>query len=232
VFPCRPDAKVPLTAHGCKDASTDPVLIRAWWSRWPYANVAIATGAPAVDVLDIDTKRGAPGFATLNRLVRAGLVAGAGALVRTPSGGLHLYYAGSDQGNGTLPAFGIDYRGKGGYVLAAPSVVDGNPYQPTERREFTAGCDWSAIKRHLQPPTPRRSVPRPGGRSDVGPLVCWLAGQGEGNRNAALFWAACRALESGHTDLADLEHAAASTGLDQSEIRRTVESAQRKVAAR
>ena len=232
VFPCRPDAKVPLTAHGCKDASTDPVRVRAWWSRWPLANIGVATGAPGPDVLDIDTKRGAPGFATLNRLVRAGLVAGAGAMVRTPSGGLHLYYLGSDQGNGTLPTFGIDYRGRGGYVLAAPSVVDGNPYVPTERREFTARCDWSAIKRYLQPPTPQRSVPRPGGRSDVGALVRWLAGQHEGNRNAALYWACCRALESGHDDLTDLESAGVTAGLDEAEIRRTVESARRKVSAR
>ena len=54
-FPCHPDnpdcqhprgcgCKAPLTEHGFEDAATDPALIRAWWSRWPGADVAIATG--------------------------------------------------------------------------------------------------------------------------------------------------------------------------------------------
>jgi hypothetical protein len=34
VFPCDND-KRPFTAHGFKDASTDPDLIRRWWTRWP-----------------------------------------------------------------------------------------------------------------------------------------------------------------------------------------------------
>lgn len=60
VFPCTPDGtaapdhKAPLTAHGFKDATTDPARIRAWWHRWPDANVAIATGEPGPDVLDVD----------------------------------------------------------------------------------------------------------------------------------------------------------------------------------
>ena len=36
----------PVAARrGCHDATTDPDVIRAWWRRWPHANVAIATGA-------------------------------------------------------------------------------------------------------------------------------------------------------------------------------------------
>jgi hypothetical protein len=69
VFPCRPDAdpcpylpgkcecKAPVTLNGFKDATTGPALIRGWWRRWPDANVAIATGAPGPDVLDVDIKQ-------------------------------------------------------------------------------------------------------------------------------------------------------------------------------
>jgi len=53
----------------------------------------------------------------------------------------------------------------------------------------------------------------------------WLQSQPEGARNGSLFWAACRAIEGGHTDLDDLIEAAEITGLPLDEINRTVESA-------
>jgi hypothetical protein len=54
VFPVQSGGKQPYPGtHGCKDAATDPDQIRAWWTRWPDANVGIATGH-LVDVIDID----------------------------------------------------------------------------------------------------------------------------------------------------------------------------------
>ena len=103
VFPCKPDQKAPDTAHGFKDATTDPAVIRRWWRPWPDRNVAIATGAPGPDVLDVDVKPDGSGFPAFNRLKRAGVLAGARALVRTPSGGLHAYFAGTGQPCGRLP---------------------------------------------------------------------------------------------------------------------------------
>jgi hypothetical protein len=94
VFRCKPDQKAPDTPHGFKDATTDPAVIRQWWQARPDGNVAIATGAPGPDVLDVDVKPDGSGFAAFNRLKQAGLLAGARALVRTPSGGaggLHAY---------------------------------------------------------------------------------------------------------------------------------------------
>ena len=35
VFPCKPDAKIPATKHGCKDATTSPATIRTWWQQTP-----------------------------------------------------------------------------------------------------------------------------------------------------------------------------------------------------
>ena len=54
VFPCQAGSKVPATSHGFLDATTDPDQIREWWHRRPDANLAIATGSPGPDVLDID----------------------------------------------------------------------------------------------------------------------------------------------------------------------------------
>jgi hypothetical protein len=96
VFPCQPGSKVPATRHGFHDASTDWRQIERWWSRQPDANVAIATGAPGPDVLDVDQHgRAGNGFAAYDRLMDAGLVVQPSAVVITPNGGLHAYFTGS-----------------------------------------------------------------------------------------------------------------------------------------
>jgi len=53
VLPIAPRGKIPLTAHGLKDASTDREVIGEWWSRWPTANVGVATGKPGPTVIDL-----------------------------------------------------------------------------------------------------------------------------------------------------------------------------------
>jgi hypothetical protein len=226
-FPCRPGSKAPATRHGCLSASTDPDLIRRWWERLPDANVAIATGIPGPDVVDIDPRHGGDEAAERVRLV--GMLAGASALVRTPSGGRHLYYAGSEQANG-VSRFGIDFRSRGGYVLAPPSIVDGAGYVLVEHRPVSERVDWAAIRNHLDPPT--RLPPSAGrGAGDLDSLVKWVAGQPEGNRNGGLYWAARRAVHDGHGDLTALLRAAIEAGLSEHEASRTIDSALRRGTA-
>jgi hypothetical protein len=166
VFPCRPDVdpcpapdrcqcKAPVTLNGFKDATTDPALIRGWWGRWPDANVAVATGAPGPDVLDVDVKPAGSGYVALKRLRRAGLLTGASRLVRTRSGGLHVYYTGTGQRGGGLPRHHLDFKATGGYVLAPPSRVHGKPYQLLDHRPGATALDWAAVKRLLDPPRQR-----------------------------------------------------------------------------
>src|SRR5205809_726816 len=66
VFPCRPRTKLPLTEHGCKDATTKTDIIKDWWKRWPDANVAGATGD--LVAVDVDEKDGISGSSALRRL--------------------------------------------------------------------------------------------------------------------------------------------------------------------
>jgi hypothetical protein len=97
VFPCMHGRKIPLTRHGFRDATTDERRITAWFGSRPDWNLAIATGAPGPDVLDVDQHgQAGNGFAALARLRDAGPLAGASYYVRTPGGGLHAYFTGSD----------------------------------------------------------------------------------------------------------------------------------------
>ena len=127
----------------------------------------------------------------------AGLLDGAAAYVRTPSGGLHAYFTGSAQRNGHLPAHHLDFRSRGGYVLAPPSRVDGKPYQVIRTVDAVGSLDWAAVTALLEPHRqPRRPQPGRAPGRDLSHLARWVASQAEGNRNAGLFWAANRALDA------------------------------------
>ena len=85
VFPCQAGQKIPATAHGHLDATTDPEQITAWFGRHPDWNLAIATGAPGPDVLDVDDHGPAGnGYAAFARLSKAGLLDGAASLRAHP----------------------------------------------------------------------------------------------------------------------------------------------------
>ena len=204
-------------------------MIHRWWRRWPAANVAIATGAPGPDVLDVDVATEGSGWAGFNRLKRAGLLTGAHALVRTPRGGLHAYYRGTGQPSGSLTRARhfIDLKASGGYVLAPPSDVHGRPYELLDHRAADGHLDWQAVRQLLDPPQrPRPGLPRNGGGRDIGRLAEWVAAQPEGNRNAGLYWAACRAMECG-LDAEALVPAAVQARLSETEAHRTIDSARR-----
>jgi hypothetical protein len=223
VFPCKPGRKEPDTRHGFKDVTTDPERITAWWTAVPGRNVAIATGAPGPDVLDVDVRPDGSGYAALGRLKRAGLLEGSLAIVATPSGGLHAYYTGTGQGSGRLPAHHLDFKAAGGYVLAPPSAVCGRPYRLAwhQQNHQAAGgrLDWAAAVTLLDPLQPKPQSAQQTDHADAGRLADWVARLPEGNRNAGLFWAACRAAETGHPGALDaLAQAAQTAGLSEQEI--------------
>jgi hypothetical protein len=233
VFPCQPGRKVPAASHGFLDATTDQDQITAWFEHHPDLNLAVATGWPGPDVLDVDKHETGHGFAALNALARAGLADGAAAWVRTPSGGVHGYFAGSRQRSGHLPACHLDFLSAGGYVLVPPSRVNGRPYLVIAAPRGHAGLDWNRSAALLEPNLQPHRAGRAGGGADPSRLAAWVARLREGNRNAGLFWAANRAIEAGQeAQLDSLAAAARQAGLGDREIRSTLDSARRSAGLR
>jgi hypothetical protein len=232
VFPAEPGGKRPIPEHGYLDATTSHKQIQNWWRSEPRSNLAVATGAPGPDVLDVDKHKEGDGFAAFGKLQRAGLVRDPMAIVRTPSGGFHAYYRGTEhQRNGHIPGVHVDFRSQGGYVVAPPSTIAGRTYEVAHKQPSADTFDWAAAKQVLGP-QPQRQPYKPPERTgdrprDLSHLPGWVASQPEGNRNHGLFWASCRAVEAGDTATLDsLATAARSAGLDEREIDRTIASAQ------
>ena len=88
-------------------------------------------------------------------------------------------------------------------------------YVEIERREHGRPLDWSRVVALLDPPPPPRpgALGRPGRGGGVAALARWVAAQVEGNRNRALFWAACRAADAGVRRPDELVEAACAAGL-------------------
>jgi hypothetical protein len=86
----RDAGKAPLTWRGCYDATTDAATIRAWWSRWPQANVGIALEPSGLLVIDTDSPDAEKEAAHLSGL--AGLPPAPIARTGRRDGGWHHYY--------------------------------------------------------------------------------------------------------------------------------------------
>lgn len=123
VFPCQPGGKTPATRNGFKDATLDPTQIRSWWSRTPRANIGIPTGR-LFDVLDLDLRHGI--WREWLELQNTPEMRDAHGIALTPSGGLHVLMTPQGGGNSTRTGtiLGIDFRGDGGYIVVAPSILD------------------------------------------------------------------------------------------------------------
>lgn len=142
VLPCNPRDKRPLVGRdvvdgkpvpksgGLSKASCDATTIRAWWKKWPQALVGVATGRSGFFALDFDPRvDGDTGEEwTLDRLKheleeQMGCALPASLAVRTPSGGVHVYFRQPAdmpiRNSNALPEH-VDVRGEGGYVIAPP----------------------------------------------------------------------------------------------------------------
>jgi len=130
IFPVVPGGKTPLVSNGFHAATTDRRQLMLWWAdmAWPNANIGLPTGEQnGFFVIDIDAKSG--GLESLKSLQ----LPDTAARVNTGGGGVHVYFKYPKGMHvktraGLLP--GIDVRGRGGYVVAPPSVHEsGGTYE-------------------------------------------------------------------------------------------------------
>ncbi|WP_405807824.1 bifunctional DNA primase/polymerase [Streptomyces sp. NBC_01187] len=163
--PCHREGK---WCHGFHSATTDPVRIAAWWDQEPRLGVGVSCGPAQLVVLDVDAHpeqapardRLLPGIPIAPQVNLKGLASGydtlallaayrrqevptgdAGTLrVRTPSGGMHVWYRNprpalrfrSSTGSSpkTALAWQVDVRAHGGYIIAPGTRTPAGTYTP------------------------------------------------------------------------------------------------------
>jgi hypothetical protein len=152
-----------LVPHGLHEATTNRARVLAWWTQHPQANIGLATGH-LFDVLDVD---GPTGTQAIRAFAAGHALHSAGPLVRTGGGGWHYYLAPTGSGNRAGVLERVDWRGRGGYVVAPPSRHhSGHPYQflpgrdlSTPLAEAPAALLQRLRHRQAERPTPVISIP-------------------------------------------------------------------------
>ncbi|MEU3877745.1 bifunctional DNA primase/polymerase [Streptomyces sp. NPDC029704] len=196
--PCRQAGR---WCHGFHAATLDTGRIHAWWGAHPALGVGVACGPARLVVIDVDAHatplpgrdRVLPGIPIGDHINLTGLSTGfhtlavlaalrqqpspaddSGTLrVRTPSGGLHIWYrteeprrwlcsAGSSAGRAL--AWQVDVRAHGGYIVAPGTTTSSGTYTALPGATEPAPLPtWLAhdLQRtgHLQ--TPAVPAPRP-----------------------------------------------------------------------
>ncbi|MFE0606618.1 bifunctional DNA primase/polymerase [Streptomyces sp. NPDC058892] len=220
--PCKAGG---LWCHGFHAATTDPNVIRDWWRQEPDFGVGVSCGPAGLVVIDLDThqeplpdrQRLLPGIPVDDRVDLTGLTSGYDTLallaalrrrpdpaqdsstlrVRTPSGGLHIWYRAplgspairSSTGSSTRTALAwqVDIRATGGYIVAPGTKTPTGIYEalPGARTpaplplwlnaELARTGHYPALPKQPTSPLPGRfrSTPPAGGDAHriLGPLL-------------------------------------------------------------
>ena len=235
-FPCLA-SKAPSCPSGFKAALTADSGLATLWARYPGELIGVPTGnASGFSVLDVDRGKGGSEWWLENK-TRLPVTR----MHRTRSGGLHVLFRHREGIGNTAKriAQGIDTRGQGGYIVWWPA--EGFEVRDAPLAQWP---DWLAP---AEPPRPMpyiKAWPRLAGtaysmsvENKLRGLARYVAGSPSGQRNATVYWAACRMAELMNVGAVDpafardvLIEAAALSGLTQTEARRTVESALRRAA--
>jgi hypothetical protein len=163
IFPCRP-TKAPYTAHGFKDATTNPDKIKDWWRQWPDAMIGARMGIEGVFAVDLDRKPGGgDGVAAWTEIQEQHGGAPETLVHETPSTGRHLFFrtslvVRSVALNRIAP--GMEVKGDGGYVILPPSRrADGEAYRVVAKREIAQAPEW--LLERINEAGRRTAKPRP-----------------------------------------------------------------------
>lgn len=157
VFPCKPNSKEPDCEHGFKAATTDRATIDAWWAERPLRNIGTEPEQSGLCAIDIE----ASGLADWQWLAGEYGPPIKTYTNRTPRGGLHLIFRGSLPSTSRRLKMDVDTRGRGGYVLLPPSIVNGVAYETIDDCDPADLPAWfesliAAIREHDHTPSKER----------------------------------------------------------------------------
>lgn len=137
IHPLRPNTKLPLLNQWQDLATFNTEQVQKWWEMYPNANIGIKTGGNLV-VIDVDNKGDKNGSEALAEWCLLNEALPETLTVKTPTGGYHYYYMVkrelSNKVDVLFKGSGIDIRGKGGYVVAPYSTIDGKGYEVINNR--------------------------------------------------------------------------------------------------
>lgn len=182
VFPLRPRSKLPAIEKWPERATTNQSKVLDLFTDTAQRlctdpdnlNIGIATGRGVV-VIDLDVKEQNNGLETWE----AWDVCDDGAdtyRVRTPSGGLHLYFGTAQSYRNSVRRIGagVDVRGEGGFVVAeGSSLGDAGAYRPLAPFSLRAAPSWLRLQLDV------------GTRAEVGTVAAGESGSKEPSALAA-----------------------------------------------
>ena len=185
---CERIGKHPRTQHGLSEATIVPATVTEWWTRWPNANIGVATGKiSGIFVLDQDGLRG-------SAFLYARLLAADKQSFASPRPfpstlysttcrvlGVHYVFKDPEDGQDVPSSTGrvgpdLDVRGDGGYFIAPPSAHEsGRVYQWQNDLEVADAPEWllRRARFRIQP------APEAGAQGIPTPIL-------EGQRNSSL----------------------------------------------
>ncbi|MET8898297.1 bifunctional DNA primase/polymerase [Streptomyces albogriseolus] len=196
--PCIPDGR---WCHSFHSATLDQDRIQRWWTANPKFGVGVSCGPAGLVIIDIDAHlvqpptrdRLLPGILIADHIDLTGLSNGFHTLavlaalrgqpspaddtstlrVRTPSGGLHVWYRAGDSrcwqssvgsSTGRALAWQVDIRAHGSYIIAPGTTTQYGVYKPVGAvREPAALPLWLSqeLERTGHLPAPHIPAPRP-----------------------------------------------------------------------
>ncbi|KPI16207.1 Bifunctional DNA primase/polymerase [Actinobacteria bacterium OK006] len=193
---CLPDGR---WCHGFHAATLDQRRIEQWWGAHPEFGVGVACGPAGLVVIDIDAHAAQPpgrdrilpgipiaehvdltglatGFHTLGVLAALrGVVSPADDAstlrVRTPSGGMHVWYRAGDgrrwhcssgSSRGRALAWQVDVRAHGGYIIAPGTTTSAGIYTRVgDTRQPAVLPPWLAQELERTGHLPAANIPAP-----------------------------------------------------------------------
>lgn len=144
VLPLKPKGKIPITAHGLKDATQTQLGVKEYWGKCPEANIALV--CDGLIVIDFDADKN--GLESKSALIDKYGQLPRTRVFKTGGGGEHWLYRVSIDlnirpGAGNYGYPGVDIRANASYIVVPPSIhPNGNRYEVIDGSPLADAPSW------------------------------------------------------------------------------------------